>query len=532
MQTRCLSMLAFIFFSIQLIISNGNNFLKTDCLSLTTEINCNEYSSICSWDIEKNLCKFLYQNNDILGAKKIDLVFILDAIIPEDIPLFISSTVTTLYNRYDSSMNRDGVSLRCGIIPYQTELKSCADFIDIESINNLLLSSPSSPKPQQDALMSNFQSGIDLLFKTNSINDRLRDQYIIPSIDTRHEISKSYKLCKKINELALFRIYPFLIQWKADASDANFESICEQFQHQPQFIHKINKYDPHRSFTKIAANVASKIHRNSINPARYSSLNTDCVPYNLASQSYAIRDDILWLVSGDVEIPTVSPTTDPTTDPTFSPTDAPTFSPTDAPTDNPTNAPTDAPTRSPTHWPTPAPTAWPTKWPTPAPTAWPTRSPTPAPTRWPSPAPTAWPSRAPIPAPTRWPSPSPTVWPSRSPIKAPTKWPSPSPTAKPTKVIWPTAWSKSLHNNDVKQDDTKINSNSNRKLLSTSLSQSSTFAWCYNPASETGTGIVYGYVLLYVFLPSYCCLTNVLLNSGKYWDIDKLSTTIVIWIFD
>ena len=330
--------------------------------------------------------------------------------------------------------------------PYQTKLISCSKFINIEYINNLL---SSSSVQKSLSLNHNFQTGIDVLFKTNSINDRLRDQYIIPSIDTQHEISKLHKLCTKINELSLYRIYPFLIQWKSDLTDTNFESICQEFQHLPQFIHKINKYDQHKSYSKIASNVASKIHRNSINPARYSSIDIDCVPYNLASQSFAIRDDILWLISGDVEIPTVSPTIDPTIDPTHDPTPAPTMQPTNAPTDNPTPAPTRNPTPAPTAWPTPAPTAWPTKWPTPSPTPKPTRPPSPAPTRWPTPAPTAWPTKSPF----------------------------PSPTKRPTYM-----------KQNVDDDENNHHLKNNRKLLSGSAAQSTTFAYCYNPATETGSG--------------------------------------------
>ena len=126
---------------IQVNILNGNNFLKIDCLSITTKDDCNEYFSICLWESNNKVCKFLYQDNDILGAKKIDLVFILDTIIPTDMPYLISSIVSKLYIRYDVSLNREreGLDLRCIIIPYQMELVSCNNLIDVEYINTLLL---------------------------------------------------------------------------------------------------------------------------------------------------------------------------------------------------------------------------------------------------------------------------------------------------------------------------------------------------------------------------------------------------------
>merc|ERR1711933_713626 len=91
---------------------------------------------------------------------------------------------------------------------------------------------------------TNFYHAIDLLFKTNEVNDRLRDQYIIPNIDNNNN---PHKLCAKLKELSLYRIYPLLIQWKSFEDQENFQTNCPMLLHQPQFVHKINKYDKNKS---------------------------------------------------------------------------------------------------------------------------------------------------------------------------------------------------------------------------------------------------------------------------------------------
>ena len=148
-----------------------------------------------------------------------------------------------------------------------------------------------------------------MLLQTNTINDRLRDQYIVPNIDNHND--DNYALCQILSELRLYRIYPLLIQWKSSEYEQDFELNCPLFANQPQFVHKVLKYDA-LSIPDIAYAVSSDIHRNSMNPARYQSINYDCLDFDSAAQAFGTRNgDELWMISGVVDIPTPSPTTDP-----------------------------------------------------------------------------------------------------------------------------------------------------------------------------------------------------------------------------
>ncbi|KAH9260800.1 hypothetical protein BASA81_001267 [Batrachochytrium salamandrivorans] len=135
--------------------------------------------------------------------------------------------------------------------------------------------------------------------------------------------------------------------------------------------------------------------------------------------------------------PTAEPTQEPTLEPTLAPTSVPTFEPTLAPTSEPTLAPTSEPTFEPTVQPTMAPTVEPTQEPTLAPTAEPTQVPTLVPTTEPTLIPTSEPTVEPTQAPTLVPTSEPIAGSTAAPTAELTLVPTVAPTFEPTLV--PTA---------------------------------------------------------------------------------------------